>query len=258
MVRVSLFQFQDIITCVSGSLIMITLLLTTMVDDNHDTTENTATDEESKEAAVSEQALRDLNANNAVLQAQWEATADPSMVKAETATLAERLRVIAPNLETIKNSRAAQEEAIKNKEKTAGSLEKERDALAAAVQALEKEVKDKQASLVENANTWWLVPKLSANSKIPVLVVVSEKSVTVDEFNKPQARMTLDGARVGAAFVELIRKYNPAVQYIVFFVKPSGIANFVTLKDQAQKAGFQVGFEAMLEAVALNFFKPPN
>ena len=253
---VSLFQFQDIITCVSGILIMITLLLATMVEENHDTSSTTS--EEAKAAAVSDQALRDLKANNVVLQAQLEATADPGLVNAETTALIERLRVVAPSLDGMKSSRAAQAQANKSKKNTVEALEKERDGLLTAVEALEKEIKGKQASLAENANTWWLVPKLSANSKMPVLLVVSDKTVTVDEFNKPQARAQLDGAKAGDAFMELIRKYNPATQYIVFYVKPSGISNFVTLKEQAQKAGFQVGFDAMLETVTLRFFKPPN
>ena len=160
MVRVSLFQFQDIITCVSGILIMISLLLATMVDETHESTPT----EETKESAASAQSFQDLKAHNAVLRAQLEATADPGLVKAETTALIERLRVVAPSLDGMKSSRAAQAEAIKSKENTVGSLEKERAGLVTAVEALEKEIKDKQANLVENANTWWLVPKLSSYS----------------------------------------------------------------------------------------------
>jgi len=251
MVRVSLFQFQDIITCVSGILIMITLLLTTMLGENQGSPSKTAASLDLDGLSKTLSALKEANVT---LKKNVGETLDPDQVLKDTEILRSQLGDLSTKLNGIEGAGVK----IKKGETDVGMVEKQIAEQTEKNKELEKEIKDKQDKLVENANTWWLVPKLSANSKMPVLVVVSETTVTVDEFNKPQGRMNLDGAKAGDAFAELMRKYNPAAQYVVFYVKPSGIPNFVTLKEQARKAGFQVGFDAMLETVTLNFFKPSN
>ena len=50
--------------------------------------------------------------------------------------------------------------------------------------------------------------------------------------------------------------WNPDQDYVVFYVRPSGIEAFTELCDVARRAGFQIGFDAVEEDRQIIFSAP--
>ena len=54
-------------------------------------------------------------------------------------------------------------------------------------------------------------------------------------------------------FEDALKSYAKLDQYIVFYFKPSGVEHFETLTDSAKSAGFEIGYDAVGEEIAINF-----
>ena len=262
-VRVSFFAFQDIITCVSGILLIITLLMTTMITDGTPEPAGGAEADRAQELTEARQSLEKTKSASAALQAQVVAMTDPSTVRAQTMDLREKLPAARAKGEELERKIAesgmdqtALSARIQQAEKELAELDRKKKERTPDVEKLAQEVKEKETRAANATNEWRLVPKLAGNSKTPVMVMVSDTSVTIEEFNRPASRTKLDKATMQTGFAAAMLKYNSAVHYFIFYIKPSGITNFATLKEQAQQNHFQVGFDALLESVELTFSKP--
>jgi hypothetical protein len=262
-VKVSFFAFQDIITCVSGILLIITLLMTTMITDDSGATEGGGEPNRAEDLTEAQQALEQAKSAVAALQAQVVAMTDPSTVRAQTVDLREKLPVARAKAEDLERKiaesgmdMATLTARVQQAAKELAELERKKNERTTDVDQLAQEVKEKEKRAANAANEWRLVPKLPSNSKVPVMVVVSDKGLTIEEFNKPGTRVKLEKAAMTSGFAAALQKFNPAVHYFVFYLKPSGIPDFATLKDIARGQHFDVGFDALLENVELTFSKP--
>jgi hypothetical protein len=250
-VKVSFFAFQDIITCVSGILLIVTLLMTTMITDDAPTPGGGAPDP-AQELTQLQQALETAKQAIAALTGQVAQMPDRGALEAATKDLREKLAA----------AQAAAEEAramgatIQVAEMRLAELEVRKRNLAGNVEKLTKEVQDREVRALQAANEWRLVPNLPSNSRTPVMVVVSESSATLEELNRPASRTRLDKAALTAGFAAALQKYDPSLHYFIFYIKPSGITNFAALKEQAKQRHFAVGFDALLENIELTFSKP--
>lgn len=261
-VKVSFFAFQDIITCVSGILLIITLLMTTMIADSTPEAAGGAEPDSTLELTEAKLALDEAKSATATLQAQVLAMADPSTLKAQTIDFREKLPVALAKAEDMERKVAQSgmdqttlSARVKEAEKELAELERKKKERVPVLEKLVQDVKEKEARTANAANEWRLVPKLPANSKIPVMVVVSETSVTIEEFNRPASRTKLDKAAIQTGFTAAMQSYNSTLHYFIFYIKPSGIANFGMLREQAAQNHFGVGFDALLEKVELTFSK---
>lgn len=262
-VKVSFFAFQDIITCVSGILLIVTLLMTTMITEEAAAPSGGGEPNRAQELTDAKQELEAATSAAAALQAQVVAMTDPSTVRAQTLELKEKLpvaRAKAVELER-KLAESGMDAAtlsarVQQAEKELAELDRKKKERVPDVDKLAQELKEKETRAANAHNEWRLVPKLPSNSKTPVMAVISDKGLTIEEFDKPGTRVKLEKAGMQTGFAAALQKFNPAVHYFVFYIKPSGIADFATLKDIAQAQLFEVGFDALLENVELTFSKP--
>jgi len=262
-VKVSFFAFQDIITCVSGILLIITLLMTTMITEESPAPSGGGEPNRAQELTEAKQQLDAAKSAAAALQAQVVALTDPSTVRAQTLELKEKLPIARAKAEELERKiaesgmdQATLSARLQQAEKELAELDRKKKERVPDVDQLAQETKEKETRAANAHNEWRLVPKLPSNSKTPVMAVVSDKGLTIEEFNKPSTRTKLDKATMPAGFAAVLQKYNPAVHYFVFYIKPSGVADFATLKDIARAQRFEVGFDALLENVELTFSEP--
>lgn len=103
-------------------------------------------------------------------------------------------------------------------------------------------------------NELWLIPERSKTSKEPVLAVVSANSVILQRFDHPE-KSELRGNGLPAKFEGALKTYSKLDQYIVIYLKPSGIDHFDALVQSAKSAGFEIGYDAIGEEVSINFSK---
>jgi len=277
--RISFFAFQDIITSVSGILILVTLILATDIRELQ-TDQGQDADTRLQEKLLETLTLqRDVDQRIRDLQ--------ELLVAADTAPSVEKLQADIQRLqaeledETRSNRqladrlaamRAANEERDRRLGITGASdrLREIRDQIAATKgeldrlrereRLLEKDVLEAQAVLLKlkgQQGKLWLIPDKKVTTKTPVLAVVSGNGVRLEEFNKPEASKEFHGPRAEAQFRSHLDKYDKASYYLVFLVRPSGIGLFDDLSDLSRKLGFEVGFDALDENVEVRFQEPP-
>lgn len=251
-VKVSFFAFQDIITCVSGILLIITLLMTTMIPEDAAEPAGSGAPDPAQQRSEAQKALEESTQAIAALSGKVAAMPDAGALAAATKDLREKLAAARAQAEEA----AVMGAAVPLAEARLADLLVKKKNLAGNVDRLTKAVQGQEARALQAANEWRLVPNLPSNSLTPVMVVVSETSASMEELNRPASRTRLDKAAMPAGFAAALQKYDPSLHYFIFYIKPSGITNFAALKQQATQKRFAVGFDALLENVELTFSKP--
>lgn len=270
---ISFFAFQDIITAVSGILVVITLLLALHLDE---ATPVSADDETAspERTAELEARLTELAAERAAIEYLQAARAvsDPAALEAEIAKLEQQLAAA--------NSRRTQQDAMASSvraNRAGNSSEVEAEAArrrieanaeklvelehgaaasAAAMAALERQVNERQAALLaeqQRRNDLWLIPQKSGTSKEPVLVVVEKQAIALQRFGEAEPRRI----RRKTDFTSALETYSKLDHYLVFYYKPSGADRFEELANAARNAGFEIGYDLIGEDTNLHFGPRP-
>jgi hypothetical protein len=276
--KLRFFVFQDIITCVTGVLIFIVLLMTVNIGGTTDTAKVNP-------KLVAElnrllDTLNHINISNGGLQREVTDTqAMPSMdsLNAEIAglngdlqTQAQMATKLTQDIQSLGQAETAKESTLGLTDlraeinKLEAEVSKMRDANDAAAQemaALEEQVKQQESRLLQaknDANKLWVIPEAADTTKEPVLVVVSGHSITMERFNKKESRVELPDSQWKSAFEESLKNYNHLNQYLVLYLKPSGIARFEDLLDIAKGADFEIGYDALEETQDVQFSAPES
>lgn len=276
--KISFFSFQDIITSVTGILILITLMLTLHVTQgagDDDAWPNPA--EEARLRAL-ETELRTVTASNLVLQRLVilaEEVNDPDALAREVAglrgDLAERESTVLA-LRTRLEAREAQAreraaalglaaEAARNEavQHTLERLRLTNEILSAEVGALRDFTNRVRPRLggqtLENLKVW-LIPEADSSPKQPVVVEVSGTRLVTQRLGRPDTRQEV--AETGAVehLTALLNRLSPANDYLLFYLRPSGIELFERCRAAARTAGFEVGYDALEEDQIL-VLRPP-
>lgn len=288
--KITFFVFLDIITAVTGIFIFIVLLLSFRLNESGSGSPpegSTAAAADAGDPAL-EARLADLlrqleemviaNRNRQSALTEAEAAPDLAALRAEVSALRDAIageRAAGAQLAASEKNRAAADAArddvlgltadrrqIQQIKEHLAALTAEIASKRQQADALENEVKQAEARLldarVRRGNRVWLVPDLPATSKEPVLVVVGGEETVAERFNKPDSR-TKFGANDGAnAFHKLLGRCNKLDDYLVFYVRPSGIKHFEEYVEAARDAGFEVGYDAVEENRELVFSKPQD
>ena len=273
--RVSFFAFQDIITSVTGILILVTLILALYVNE---ATPVTSEQTELKQKLIA--SLRELQTVSAqVAQRQTNlaalaATPDPARLSEDIRQLQDQLSAQSNRMSALEKNQAEQQAAAAVKaeqlgltdlRERAGTVRKHLESqqltnavLAETVAETERqqqEIKEK-IEKAESEHKLWLLPEISPTGKQPVLVVVSGTKVTCDRFNQPAGHREFTGARAVAEFTAGLRQWTAGGDYLVFYVRPSGIDAFNRCSAAAKRAGFQIGYDAVEENKQVIFSSP--
>ena len=276
--KISFFAFQDIITSVSGILILVTLLLATELDrrssDLHE-----ANPELERRLAKALHDQRDVEAQNADLRAVLTAaeTAPPAeKLESDITRLREQLVEERKKYSSIAEQLASSQSAIETRDRTlgltdlkgqiervvqeAGDLKREDGKVRETMVDLERRVASVEAKLLnlrQREGKLWLIPDKSSTTKEPILTTVSQKGVKAERFDHPDQAREFDKSGARAEFSSYLNGFKPVDQYVVFLVRPSGIELFERLVKAARDKGFEVGFDALEEDKDVFFSTPP-
>jgi hypothetical protein len=278
--KISFFAFADIITAVSGMLIFITLLLATDLGKPTDARSQAANAEleQRLQETLSQQA--DADAENLRLQellSAAETAPDAEKLQADISRLRSQLSEEQQKQSALADQMAGGQAAITARDKTLGltdlkirvqNLIQETESIASKeaiargdLAKWEKQVANMQSQLLKlraMEGHLWLIPEQSKTSKEPVIVTVSDNGVVMERFDKPAQKKEYSKADAASGLKEYLQGVKPLDQYIVFYLKPSGISLFQNLLTIGREKGFEVGFDALGENQTLDFSPPPR
>jgi len=277
--KISFFAFQDIITSVSGILILVTLLLATELDHRSSATTHEANPELDRKLAKALREQREVDAQNANLRAVLaaaETAPAAEKIESDITRLREQLAEEKNKYSSIAEQLAASQSAIETRDRTLGltdlkgqierviqeaeSLRNEDVKVRETMMDLERQVASVEAKLLnlrQREGKLWLIPDKSSTTKEPILTTVSQKGVKVERFDHPDQAREFDKSGARAEFSSYLNGFKPVDQYVVFLVRPSGIEFFERLVKSARDKGFEVGFDALEEDKDVFFSTPP-
>ncbi len=260
---ISFFAFQDIITAVSGILIIVTLLLSLnlgsanpMLEQERATVAQEARlaallDELSTARRMAERAAAvrggqatpaELASRAAGLRADANALAGRNArIRAETADIrpdagaGQRAEVFARLSAGMEPCRAE----IKKLEAAAAER-------AAAAQAAARAAEQAQAAVLteqQRQNVLRLIPEPSATNREPVIAQLAARRWTLQRFDTQDK----SGGSTLAEFRTALGGLSAQKQYVVFYGKPSATDEFEAYVDAARSAGFGVGYDLVPE-----------
>ena len=278
--RISFFAFQDIITSVSGILILVTLILAADLDKITDGTSSESNPEFERQLAELIQSQNQLELENQRMQknlAEAESLPNAEKLQQDIASLKTQLefeqkQVSALDTEGQKREIASRQQEVtlglSNLRQTIESIKKETEQLAQKNLTVAKQaeqlrhqlevVQTKLLKVKSREGQVWLIPEASNSTKEPILVVASGQGIIVERFDRPDLRKTFPISEAGTKFKSYISSLSKIQQYFVFYVRPSGIELFNELSEVARDQSFDVGFDAVDENQVVHFSKPES
>jgi hypothetical protein len=275
--RISFFSFQDIITSVTGILVLVTLILTLYLENAASSSEPIETETLRQRWDQLLEQTQNVTARNQAIRARQLALSsspDPARLRDEIRDGQEQIRWLSNQLAAARQQAAqtAQDSETKADElglgevrERAGSVERELEqwkrnnsvlaAESATLESLELELR-KKIHAATNQHRLWLLPDLSSTTRQPVLITVSRTNVICERFNQPDQRQEIPADESPSLLAEALRRWQPSRDYLVFYVRPSGIELFARCLALAKSAGFQVGYDALEENREIVFSAP--
>jgi hypothetical protein len=104
------------------------------------------------------------------------------------------------------------------------------------------ELRQRQLQQLAMTNRIFVVPAPDRSGKQPVLVVLSATNGSCTRIGSTNI---VEFAR--GRFDDVLKQWDPASQRIVFYVRPSGVANFDTCSQLALDRSFNIGYDAAEE-----------
>ena len=280
--KLSFFAFQDIITSVSGILILVVLILATDLDQASPTDGRST----SKEQALEQQLEALLKERNRIIDrlrelrealAATDVLPSSSKLTKDIAELKQSIESTAKQMADAKQAMAAVEAAIREQDLKLGltKMREELDRLRLQLEELslkdaaervklaelERRVAQAQSQLLRvraREGQLWFIPEPSNDQREPILVVVDGSGITIDRFDKAGSRSTSSADAATAGLKNYLKQMSKSQHIIVFLVRPSGIDLFRELRDQTRSAGFQTGYDAVGEDIKITFGRPPD
>jgi hypothetical protein len=122
--------------------------------------------------------------------------------------------------------------------------------------SLERRVPHKESRLLkfrQMDGQTWLMPDRRTTAKEPILITVAGTGVTIERFDHPDESKHADKTDADSAVKACLSRANPLNEYVVFLVRPTGIALFQDLVKSASEMGFEVDFDALGENSEIRF-----
>jgi hypothetical protein len=277
---INFFSFIDIITGVTGVLILVTLLLATKVNP---AITGGGLPEDEPDPAVRQKLeqlidqLSSVNITNQQLQqivSAVQAAPNTASLKQEISDLKQQadearkrvdgLRVELAQVQQRERERDAAlgldatSRQLAELQATLKQLQADAQIAIAEMMQWEAKVREAEARLLQvqrDQNKIWVIPEPSRTSKEPLLLTISDRSVTVERFNKPESRSVLQQPTERET-IRALNSFSTVDYYIVFYVRPSGIVRFKNLREACKNEGYEVGYDAIEEQTEIAFSKP--
>lgn len=242
---ISLFSFQDIITSVTGIMILITLMLglelvqRTVNSPPRKTAEVTESLQAATDAAASE--IEDIKdelrkRQPGVIEA---AGLDPASLRRELQDVQELNQQLQQELSASEKQQAEAE----RRRKQAQSEKDRRAEDSRTLAELREQVAEAEARLQElKQSNRVIFNPASGSAKRPWLVEVSDRGLLVGEAGKAQKPQSFAGL---APFREWAARRNADAEYFVLLVKPAGVDTFYAVSQALQQLKFDVGYDLL-------------
>lgn len=273
--KISFFAFQDIITSVTGILILVTLILSLYLDQSPPVTEVERQLKERLTDGLAELTRASLANQQRETNLLILASAPmPERLQADIRELQSRLAARSNQFAEVKvdlNVREGEAAARAEKLGLAGLRERSaqlrqelerqsqaNDTLIAEVAEMERQHQELEAKIesARNDQKLWLIPDATPGGKQPVLVTVTGTNLTCERFNQTTNRLQFPATDAERGLNRSLGQWNAERDYLVFYVRPSGIDLFLRCAQIARQAGFQVGYDAVEESQQLRFTMP--
>jgi hypothetical protein len=275
-------MFQDIMTAVTGILILIVILQIIQVTaaPSKETESKAATAAQQTELQKVLKELDEAEAEDATLREKIRESDQENQLNNSPVSTSEMEGEVTRDKQELQG---LQNDVIKEKlteqgrdasvglsqdEQNLENIEHESKVAQDKVVALQQETKDKQNEVqslqirLKNAEELqkrlYLIPDEAQTSKEPVVAVVSKNGIEFSRFNHPTESKAVTDVSNDDAMSQAIDSYSSQDQYFVFYIKPSGVAVFEKLYQIAQQKGFDVGFYAIEEAQQIVLSQPPG
>lgn len=277
--KISFFAFADIITAVSGMLIFITLLLATDLGrptNSQSPSSDPELERQLKETLAKQAEVDAANERLQGLMAAANTAPDPKKLQADIVRLRAELADEKSKHAGMSEDLAASKSALDTQDRLLGITDvreqilKEAEDLAAIgrdeskvqdqIAALENDVASVQSKIRKlhaREGQVWLIPDRTANPKEPILAIISGTGLRIDRFNHPELSQEFKKSGARAGLESYLKQAKSQDQYVVFLIRPSGIALFKQLVQTARDSGFEVGFDALEEDREIHFSAPP-
>jgi hypothetical protein len=241
--NVSFFAFQDIITAVSGILILIVIFLILMLEQPGlmkvpvEVPNNLTLGELDDLITEATDRIREFE----ILKLEM-AGASESKLRAEIGELRAGLEGKEdPQGKELQEELESVQAKVASLEKKVSELEAEQEGVAGVAEELRGRVDSKADGLAKSkdASQIWLHP--GKQEKVPVIIVVGQGGAEIRDFSNPE---DIENVSPGA-FRAILATSDKEASYFMFFIRPEGINVFRTLANMAQEEGFRVGYQAL-------------
>lgn len=257
--NVSFFAFQDIITAVTGILILIVILMVLMlrqpgvIEKIQTEPVETRTLEEIESLIsqalikIRELALIDLPAADETeasvlasieeLQAQVEEETDPLRM-----ALLSDVESAAAELETLKENLVA--------------LEEKQVSLNESITEAKESVSERASIVEENKSGDQVWLKMDSSDKEPIIVELDHQGAVLRDRNAPDVSKRMPSSTMVTELRSIAREIDGLESYFVFFIRPSGAGFLDPLQEMLREEGIDLGFRPLSEEVELKIYDP--
>jgi len=245
-ISISLFSFQDIITCLSGIMILLVLML--CVDIVSQKILNAQGDASHPPPAAIPSPDEEATINSGSETSEGEKFTDPVKVAKEKIESEYRKRKMISDIDILEGQ-------IKKLHGEVTQIEQD---------LLSKHTREQElgSQLIDLRKTWKVLSMDKSISFIPekgsnlsaILVECSRDSIRAGRYsdNKPPQIFSTNKNGVGK-FIRSLKKFNKHHYFVLFVIKPSGIDYTMNLIHKVQLMGFDVGYDAMVEEQYISF-----
>lgn len=243
-ISLSFFSFQDVITTVTGILLLITLVLAASLTLESPADSNSAT--ESMKAHVES------------LRAEYNALSSATQDKIRGLSALQRIIVdsVAPpsggDLDVVvsKWSNARRESVLRRKQELAekvdsvARIQNATELLKRRVVEIQSQIAKAQTDVAAAPTTLSFISGFS--DKRPVLIEVEATSLRcgmLDDLGRPQLQLQADVNDL-AKLKESLSKFDARREYFVILVRPQGAEHALVIQETIRDAGFDLGWDA--------------
>lgn len=262
--RISLFYFLDIITAMSGIMILIALYFSTCLREGSPLFPGSARwQNRDAEGALQAALLRLANAKNReselkeklrwveltptevrrkLRRLQWSGAGRASGSEAEPRSLDQVLQEV--GLASLRDQIRRGEADLVQHQVTLEEARRSHDELDRRVRLAQESA----AGRLAEKKGLRLVADGKDTSKVPVIVEISDARVVSYPLDHPSARETVEpGSEALRRLRRIFSRYTPETHYAFLLVQPSGYGLFSELREQLGRLGFEVGYDGVAE-----------
>jgi len=248
----SLFAFQDIITSVTGIMILVTLILSLELIERKEgspVVQTEATKEQMRQAAVEAEQIKQTISDNQkavkVILSKLSkrqggidkyAGEDAKQLERQLASFEEMSRALRSELSRVKR----QQRKADQRKQRADSTQEKLAATPDKLKDIQEQLRKKKAQLakLKNSNRR-IVSRAAGESRTPWLVEIKGAGLLVAEVGKNLKPRSFSDV---ASFLAWVARRDRNSEYFVLFVSPAGIAQFMKARDALRKMRFGVSF----------------